>query len=212
MFFKVIESKLATRIRKPVVTLHDAFFYGTIEQAVRILNAGADIHAKEYSWSVLHYAALRDNPAFVQILLDRGFDPNIRDETNFSPLHIAAFMGHIKTMDALIEGGADIRAIEEHGHTPLHLAAIKSRTKAVAFLLSKGASLEAKDYSGRTASFYANQQGSTTVMEILDKSRKILEKYENQTFPAHEFLEKLGHMTNQVVGLDMINTEQSARV
>jgi len=162
------------------------------------------VNAKEYSWSVLHYAALRDNPAFVQILLDRGLDPNIRDETNFSPLHIAAFMGNIKTMDALITAGADIRAIEEHGHTPLHLAAIKSRTKAVAYLLSMGAPLDTKDYEGRTPEYYANYQGSTTVMDILEKSRKIMEKYQDQAPTAHEFLEKLGHMTNHVVGLDIL--------
>ena len=43
----------------------------------------------------------------VKMLLEKGEDPNIRDENGWSPLIYAAYAGHFFTVKALLDSGAD---------------------------------------------------------------------------------------------------------
>ncbi|OJJ80682.1 ankyrin repeat domain-containing protein [Aspergillus glaucus CBS 516.65] len=56
----------------------------------------------------LNVAACRNDPRYVQCLIQNGADPNHVDGFGRSALHEAVMNGFMDTMSALIEGGADV--------------------------------------------------------------------------------------------------------
>jgi len=56
-------------------------------------------------------AAQCRNPKFVQVLLDRGADPSIRDEGGWTPLHHAVWSGEQEIALVLLRAGADANAM-----------------------------------------------------------------------------------------------------
>ncbi|MGH7633646.1 MAG: ankyrin repeat domain-containing protein, partial [Gemmatimonadaceae bacterium] len=58
--------------------------------------------------SALHFAMNSLNEGVVEVLLDHGADPNVRDDgDNAMPLHFAAEREHLRIVRRLIESGAD---------------------------------------------------------------------------------------------------------
>ncbi|PGH35382.1 hypothetical protein GX50_01720 [[Emmonsia] crescens] len=136
------------------------------QQVIRLLlENGADVNAGCYQGdtSPLHFAV--NSPAIVQILLDYGADPAVKDEHGRTPLHRAAVVPPygpddrdtirgrgkadrpvMKTViNLLIERGADIEAQTEVGFTPLHFATKLAQVDAAEILLESGANIEAAD-------------------------------------------------------------------
>jgi len=74
-------------------------------------------------------------------LLNRGGDPNRRDERECSPLGAATRRGHVEVMRALIDAGADATEVTDArtGETLLSIAAILSRVEPMRLLLAAGA-------------------------------------------------------------------------
>ncbi len=89
-------------------------------------------------------------PSKIKKLLEKGADPNVRNEEGLTPLHIAAQKGQGKVADLLLSYGADVNARDYDGWTPLHWAVFWGKTEVVKVLLSHGADVNAKtkrDYS-----------------------------------------------------------------
>lgn len=64
-----------------------------------------------------------DGLALVRHLIDRGADPNSRNDEGYSPLHYAAT---VEIAEALVELGADVNAAGFLcGRTPLHIHSLK---------------------------------------------------------------------------------------
>lgn len=55
----------------------------------------------------LYRAAYNGNKKVVQILLDKGAEPNVVDQVGWTPLHEAAFRGYKEVAQLLLERGAD---------------------------------------------------------------------------------------------------------
>ncbi len=72
-----------------------------------LLNAGADVNAKNYSGEVaLDYAALHGHKEIVQILLDHHADVNVKNDAGATPLSAATSAGKSDIADLLKQHGA----------------------------------------------------------------------------------------------------------
>jgi len=114
--------------------------------------------AHHRGWTPLHEAARRGQPEIARLLLERGADPNAREEgDNTSPLHWAAAHGRLDTVRALVDAGGDVHGLGDvHELDAIGWAAVfrdpaevespdnplpmnASRRELVAFLAGRGA-------------------------------------------------------------------------
>ncbi len=108
----------------PAQTLHGAIAKGENAAAIKLLESGVDIEAKDpgSGASALHYAVMKDNIALVGLMLQRGADVNSRTRSGTTPLHTAVLYGRLEVAQLLIEKGAEIDARSASGATPLSIA------------------------------------------------------------------------------------------
>lgn len=93
---------------------------GNVEVAAALLDAGADVNARDQSGHTPIFAAR--SAGVVDLLLDAGATVNVAGDRGRTPLHTASLSRHVVVMNRLIESGADVNVQDEVGHTPLHLA------------------------------------------------------------------------------------------
>lgn len=159
--------------------LHEAV-QGCNESVVRsLLDRGADIAGVDYKrYTPLLTAVQCGDKALniVGLLLERGADPQDRDNINRTALHLAAASKGVRTMALLLERGADANAQDDHQRTPLH-AAIQHKCPVIDLLLEKGGNIDTRDSFGRTALLLAAHQGSRLVV------RQLLERGADTTIP-----------------------------
>jgi len=89
----------------------------------------------------------------VQALLQRGFDPNSRDDKGQLPLYLSLRDGSLKVATALLQSPQiQVDLANEAGETPLMMAALKGQADWVQRLVQRGAKIER---SGWTPLHYA---------------------------------------------------------
>ena len=108
----------------PAPTLHSVIAKREFAAAVKLLEGGADVEAKDpgSGASALHYAVKEDNLELVGLLLQRGAEINSRTRNGTTPLHTAVLYGRLEVAQYLIEKGAEIDARSISGATPLAIA------------------------------------------------------------------------------------------
>jgi ankyrin repeat protein len=121
--------------------LHDAIARGDYESAVKMIDRGADIEAKDpgAGASALHFAVMMGKQPFIDLLLARGADVNSRTRNGTTPLHTAVLYARLEVAEYLIEKGADINAQSVSGATPLALAIAAKNDPIIARLKELGA-------------------------------------------------------------------------
>lgn len=142
--------------------LHELAKSGPVELLAPLLEHGADlelrcqayIHKHKHLWSgatPLFVAVNARRLELVLALLQRGADPNARDDRTLGMLHLAALLGDAPITRALLEGGArvNLRIHQRHGpfgcsggDQALHCAVRGRRFEIVRLLCEAGAELE----------------------------------------------------------------------
>ena len=134
--------------------LHQAAENGDIAEVKRLIDDGADIHAKTiFGRMPLHYAAQEGQTETALALIKAGADIHAKTKlSGLMPLHVAAQEGQTETALALVKAGADIHAKTEYpGSMALHSAAQEGQTKTALALIKAGAYINAKqDLDGKT--------------------------------------------------------------
>jgi ankyrin repeat protein len=107
-----------------------------LDSVSHLLDAGADVNARDYDKHTALWAAVERNyEAIIMLLMDRGADPNL-----IVVLPKAAWHGNLNVVRRLVDGGAWINAKNERDQTALQLAAAGGKSEVLQFLLDRGAS------------------------------------------------------------------------
>jgi len=117
-----------------------ACFFGHLDTAEYLVKAGASMNTlsnNELKAAPIHSATTGGHCKIVEILLQHGADPNIREQGGYSSLHIAAQNGDEKMIRVLLFGGADIHLKSDDGKTSLDLA-IEAGHERATLLLGEG--------------------------------------------------------------------------
>jgi len=112
-----------------------AVFFGHPDTARALMEIGADLdQAARNAAKVcpLHAAAAAKQTELGCELLDRGADPNVRQQAGFTPLHEAARQGNLLLVERLLASGADVDAAADDGRTPLAFARESGNAEVVA--------------------------------------------------------------------------------
>lgn len=104
-----------------------------------LLAAGADPDINGGVTTPLSEAAARGSVATVELLLQRGADPNLGDATDSTPLMAASKRGDIAIVNALLAAGADPNRRSSLGSTALALARAANRDDIATALDRAGA-------------------------------------------------------------------------
>ena len=135
------------------------------KKSLYLLVIAASFAAHAGSFEDFFRAVRGDNGSGVRSLLQRGFDPNTRDENGQTGLLIALREPSPKVIQVLLESpqlNVDIANAKDE--TPLMLAAIKGQQDLVTQLLKRDAAV---NKTGWTPLHYAATSGQLTIMKVL---------------------------------------------
>lgn len=141
--------------------------YGSMDAMKLLLDAGADVNAKNaFAATALLWCA--NDLGKVRLLVAKGADVNARSKQAQTPLLVAAAHdGASEIVKLLLEKGADAAARGPLNSTALLAATEANDTATVGLLLQKGADVNAKDLIGQTALMSAASFGNLAVMKML---------------------------------------------
>lgn len=123
--------------------------------------------------SALHIVTARRDLTWLQFLLAKGANANIRDDRGQTPLQTATSLGWRDGVAALLSQKAEPDVANDAGETPLITATHRRDTTLMQLLLEAGADPGRADNSGRTARDYAAQDGSSSQLTTtIDKYAK----------------------------------------
>jgi hypothetical protein len=156
-----------------VVTLNEelieACSNGNTEQAVQLIEQGADVNAKSHDdgATALMAASFDGHVSCIEMLIARGADVNARNNRSETALMIASQTGRMSCIEMLIASGADVNAKDNDGWTALMYASQKGDVRCVEMLIARGADVNAKDNYDDTALSHANDVGHDDIADFL---------------------------------------------
>jgi ankyrin repeat protein len=131
----------------------------------------------------------------VKILIEKGADPNARDDAGRNALMVMSLEPQIDNDaeiplkargtresrqrlrrsdkavgtigETLLNAGCDVNAVDNKGRTPLIYAVASERSNIVELLLKRGANIHAKDHNGESALDWAVKSGNDDAIMLL---------------------------------------------
>jgi ankyrin repeat protein len=161
------EADKNARDRRGSTPLMHAAAFGTADSVKALLDAGADVNARNsFEATALVWGAADE--AKVHLLVEHGADINARTKLGRTALMVAAACnGCSETVRYLLSKGVDARAKDETGVGSLQLAALAGDAKSVSLLLAAGADAKVADRDGATPLMAALQNCNTEAVRAL---------------------------------------------
>ena len=135
------------------------------KKLIYLIVIAGSFSANADSFNDFFRAVRADNASGVQNLLNRGFDPNTRDEHGQTGLLIALKEPSPKVIKVLLDfPKTDVEARNSKDESPLMLAAIKGQQDIVTKLIERDADI---NKPGWTPLHYAASGGHVAIMKLL---------------------------------------------
>jgi ankyrin repeat protein len=190
-----------------------------IELVLRHKQVDIDASIKDGS-TALHYAIDQNNVNVVRVLLEKGADPNKRNNGGRTPLRFAveaalSFTGETQILHLLFANeNVNINERDESGSTPLHYAFMKSNVTIARCLIESGANPNIADVNGFTPLFAAvTFAKDVNIVELLLNHKDVdvnclSNKGENSLYYAKKNLHGLGErIANRLKEKGAVDTE-----
>lgn len=161
-------------------SLHIAAWEGDLKASKTLINAGANVEAKDNNGlTPLHRAIQSGQIGTVQILIAGGADVNAKNHHGVTPLICSVDRGvgkgKIEIVKVLLNAGAEVNERNVHNETPLYIAAAnQSGGKAVKILIDAGAEVNVKEKYMDTPLHIAASRGHfENVKALLDAGANV---------------------------------------
>lgn len=151
--------------------LHWAAARGSSELFTTLLGAGAapSLEIKDSGGSApLLIASTAGNLVGIQVMLERGADPNVGNTKGITPLHYAASKGHAELVRTLLQRGALVNARDGAKQCPLHRAASQGHDSVVRILLAPPERLDGGKSHEKTRLNPQDRVGNTPLHLAMD--------------------------------------------
>src|SRR5262249_50943078 len=142
----------------PPSPVADAAQAGDRDAVRSLLRQAADVNASQADgMTALHWAAMRNDAALAETLLDAGANVKATTRINsYTPLLRAAKNGKAGVLEPLLNAGADVNSKTSNGTTALMFAAAAGDADAVKVLVDRSAEVNvAEPVRGLTAVMFA---------------------------------------------------------
>uniref|UniRef100_A0A8D2IGS8 Ankyrin repeat domain-containing protein 16 n=1 Tax=Varanus komodoensis TaxID=61221 RepID=A0A8D2IGS8_VARKO len=150
--------------------LHEAASMGHTDCVLYLLNRGAAVDClKKADWTPLMMACTRRNLEVIQVLVQRGANPLLKNKDGWNCFHIASREGDPRVVRYLLDVSPSIWDTESKiKRTPLHTAVMHGRLEVVEVLLDRCRyEPDSKDKCGVTPFMDAVQNGHLAVARLL---------------------------------------------
>ena len=156
-----------TRDKRDTTPLMFASAIGTSEAMRLLIDAGADVNAKNaFDATALMWCA--GDIYKIKLLVSNGAGVNARSKQGRTPLLIAAASNDsYEVVKFLMDSGADVSARDSMGQTALLLATAANDTATIKLLLAKNLEVNAVNMAGLTPLMYAAMNGNAEIVRTL---------------------------------------------
>lgn len=171
------QTDVDTRGSNGATLLLEAIRNGKLASAQALLDGGADPNlADQDGQTSVHAAAFAVDPAFLQLVLAHGGDPNVRNPVTGAPPLTAAILGlHQSQVQLLLDAKADPDLADNNRDAPIHNAARTNSGAILLQLLQAGANPLARNSSGATfQDYYFGFPRNVLSAAALDERRQLV--------------------------------------
>jgi len=161
--------------------LRDAARKNDVATAERLIDAGADVNAKDSAQESAYLLATSETPGggaeMLELLLKRGANLDDKDSYNGTGLIRAADRGFFHICGVLLRAGISKDHVNRLSWQAIHEAIWlgkggETHTATIRVLVAGGVQLDRPDGTGRTPLAMAQQRGPATAVDLLEKARQ----------------------------------------
>lgn len=145
------------------------------------------------NWNLVE-SVLRNDPANVLLLMNRGADPNAEAEGGMTALMFAVESGDSLLVRLLVANGADLETTRVENTTPLLISVLNQHFGITHYLLQRGANPDHRDDLGGTPLLYAaalNDYQTTDLLLFYGASDTIKDRDGNSALMTAVFFENI---------------------
>lgn len=170
---------------------------GNIAMMTILLDAGANVFAKDNGGKLLEFAIDSNSADVITILFDKGVTFS-REEIGQALVLTAHVVDNphdcLAMVKILLENGADVNAHNNQGTTALTYAAVKGKAEVVEALLIAGANPNARDNDTETVLMWAAAVGHTSIIQRLLQAGAEVNSQTDNGGTALRWAVKYGHL------------------